>query len=71
MAATQTNDPAIKAVRDHMNRLRGNLFGMIEATGVPTKQENAIKGLVRRLTYDAQADLEQVLRNGDTNGHDH
>lgn len=56
------NTQAIAAMRDHMNRLRGRLFGAIEATGMPTKQENAAKGLIRNLTYDAQADLESALR---------
>lgn len=54
-------DP-IAAMRDHMNRLRGRLFGAVEATGMPDKQENAIKGLIRQLTYEAQADLEAALR---------
>lgn len=49
-------------MRDHMNRLRGRLFGAVEATGMPDKQENAIKGLIRQLTYEAQADLEAALR---------
>lgn len=57
-------DLAIATVREDMNRLRGRLFGAIEATGMPTKQENATKGLVRHLTYDAQANLEALLRGG-------
>jgi hypothetical protein len=53
---------AIDAVRTDMNRLRGRLFGAIEATGMSSKQENAIKGLIRHLTYDAQANLESIVR---------
>lgn len=56
------NETAIKDVRDDMNRLRGRLFGAVEAVGLPTKQENAIKGLIRTITYDAQASLESTLR---------
>ena len=56
---------AIKSVRDEMNRVRGHLFGAIEAVGLPERQENAIKGLIRTLTYDAQANLEAVLRGRD------
>ncbi len=52
----------ITVVREDMNRLRGRLFGAVEALGLPDKQENAIKGLIRQLTYDAQSDLEAVLR---------
>ena len=44
--------------------VRGRLFGAIEAVGLPERQENAIKGLIRQLTYDAQADLEAALRGG-------
>lgn len=59
-------DAAIATVREDMNRLRGRLFGAIESTGMPEKQENAIKGLVRQLTYDAQGNLESLLRGGRT-----
>ena len=45
-----------------MNRLRGRLFQAIEATGMEQKQEDAIKGLIRQLTYDSQANLESILR---------
>lgn len=58
-------DDPVTVMREHMNRLRGRLFGAIEATGMPEKQENAMKGLVRHLTYDAQADLEETLKNAD------
>lgn len=57
-----SQDKAISQVRDDMNRLRGRLFGAIESWGLPTKQENAAKGLVRHLTYDSQASLESTLR---------
>ncbi|MCU1500596.1 MAG: hypothetical protein JWM47_4549 [Acidimicrobiales bacterium] len=57
-----TNDKAIGQMREDMNRLRGRLFGAIEAIGLPEKQETAIKGLIRQLTYAGQADLESTLR---------
>jgi hypothetical protein len=56
-------DDPVQAMREHFNRLRGRLFGAIEATGMPKEQQNAVKGLVRHLTYDAQADLEETLKN--------
>jgi len=49
-------------VRTDMNRLRGRLFQLIEAAGLPDKQEDALKGCVRAQTYDAQARLEAGLR---------
>ena len=64
---------AITQLREDMNRLRGRLFGALEAGNLPEKQENALKGLVRQISYDAQANVESALRrngNGDTDGHD-
>jgi hypothetical protein len=45
-----------------MNRLRAQLFNSIEAANLPEKQEEALKDLIRGLTYDAQANLEATLR---------
>ena len=58
----QITEAAITQVREDFNRLRGRLFGAIEVTGMPEQQQAAFKGLVRQLTYDAQAGLESVLR---------
>lgn len=57
-----TLDDAIDQTRDHFNRLRGRLFQAVEATGMASKQEDAVKGLIRRLSYDVQAELEATLR---------
>jgi hypothetical protein len=56
-------DDPVEVMRWHMNRLRGRLFAVVEAVGLPRKQENAIKGLIRTTTYDLQADLEESLKN--------
>lgn len=58
-----SEESLIKEVRDDMNRMRGLLFGAVESIGLPTKQENAFKGVVRTLTYDAQSHLEATIRN--------
>jgi hypothetical protein len=58
-----TDTDAVAAMREHMNRLRGRLFGAIESWGLPEQQQNACKGLVRTLTYDLQADIEETLKN--------
>jgi len=55
-------DHAISATREELARLRGRLFGTVEAIGLPEKQEAALKGLVRQLTYDCQSNLEATLR---------
>lgn len=52
----------INLVREDMNRLRGRLFELVEATGLPARQEDAFKKLIRRMTYDSQAALEAILR---------
>jgi hypothetical protein len=59
----------IQELRDGCNRLRGRLFQAVEATGVDERHQTAIKGLIRSLTYDMQAEIEGALRNarrGDT-----
>jgi hypothetical protein len=52
----------IEMVGQDMGRLRGRLFSLIEAVGLPRRQELALKSCVRNVSYDAQADLEQALR---------
>lgn len=57
----------IAMVREEMNRLRGRLFGAVEATGMPEKQETAFKNQVRQATYEIQTNLEAKLRrNGES-----
>ena len=57
-----SQEASIRVIRDSMNRLRGRMFQAVEAAGLPIKQENALKRLIRQSTYDAQADLEQAVR---------
>ena len=60
-----TNDPVVMAMRGEMDTLRGRLFVAVEATGMPEKQANAFKQLVRTTTYDSQAILESILKAGE------
>jgi hypothetical protein len=55
-------DP-ISIVREDMDRLRGRLFEVVEAVGFPDGQQDAVKRLIRRTTYDAQARVEAALRS--------
>jgi hypothetical protein len=57
-----TDDEAIAELRQSMNRLRGQLFQWVEMLDAPDRQESAAKGLIRTLTYAAQADIEAQLR---------
>ena len=52
----------ITSIREEMNRLRGRSFQAIEATGMPAKQESAVKAVLRSASYDAQAHLEAAVR---------
>ena len=52
----------VDQLRTDMNRLRGRLFQLVEAAGLEDKQEHALKACIRVTTYDAQADLEALLR---------
>lgn len=56
------NDALIEIVRIDMDRLRGQLFMLLEATGMPKNQQAAIKGCIRNITYSTQGELEADLR---------
>lgn len=57
-----SNEQLIEQVRRDMDRLRGRLFQLVEATGMADGQQHAFKGCIRSTTYDAQAELESALR---------
>jgi hypothetical protein len=57
------SDQVIRTIRSDMDRLRGRLFELVESWGLEEKRETAMKGMVRRLTYDAQTDLEAAVRS--------
>jgi len=65
MPTAERTDGAITEMREGFNHVRLGLFNAIEACNLPRKQENALKGLVRQLTYDAQGSLEATLRGRD------
>lgn len=52
----------VDIVREDMDRLRGRLFELVEAVGFPDRQAEAAKRLIRRITYDSQANVEAALR---------
>jgi hypothetical protein len=62
VASSSQADAAIRELRDEMNRLRGRLFQAVEAAGLPDRQEQALKGLVRQASYDVQSSVEAALR---------
>lgn len=50
-----------------MNRVRGQLAGMIESFGLPEKQEKGAISTLKSLTYAMQKDLADALEG--YNGH--
>ena len=58
----QIREVIVPGLRDDFDRLRGRLYELVEATGVPEKQEEAFKRLIRRTSYDVQSRLEGRLR---------
>lgn len=60
--AGAVSDQTIPVLRDEMNRLRGKLFMVVEAAGLPVTQEDAVKKLIRQVSYEVQANVESSLR---------
>jgi hypothetical protein len=58
-------DEAVQQMRRDMDRLRGRLFQLCEATNLSDRQVEAFKGLIRQHSYDAQSTLEALLRGHD------
>jgi hypothetical protein len=57
------NDLRLMELRAGFDRLRGRLFEVFEATGMPVRQEEAAKRVVRRITYDSQRAIEGALHD--------
>lgn len=49
-------------VTEEMNRLRGRLCGLIESWGLPEKQERGAINTFKSLSYDAQKNITETLK---------
>lgn len=49
-------------VSEEMNRLRGRLCGLIESWGLPEKQERGAINTLKSLSYDAQKNITELLK---------
>jgi hypothetical protein len=56
------DDAIFRELRESFDRLRGRTFQVIEAAGLPERQETALKGVIRQQTYTSQAQIESQLR---------
>lgn len=45
------------------NRLRGRLCGLVESWGLDEKQERAMIGTLKALTYDSEKVVKQLLED--------
>lgn len=54
-------DVVVAAVTNTMNRLRGKLCGLIESWGLPERQERGCIGILKSLSYDAQAEILDAI----------
>jgi hypothetical protein len=59
---THNEERALDILNSELNRMRGKLFEVVEATGIPDKQEEAFKRLIRRTSYDSQNLIASALR---------
>lgn len=55
------NEEAENQIIDEMNRLRGRILGLIESWGLEERQENGAKSTFKSLSYDAQANIIEIL----------
>jgi hypothetical protein len=46
---------------EEFNRIRGRLCGMIEAVGLPERQERGAVSTLKSLTYDAQERIGSLV----------
>jgi hypothetical protein len=55
----------LEGVRQDFDRLRGHLYEFIEAIGMPDRQQDAFKGIIRRESLNVQTRIELRLRGED------
>lgn len=59
---TKNEERALDIMNSELNRMRGKLFEVVEAVGLPEIQEEAFKRLVRRTSFDSQNLIASALR---------
>lgn len=52
-----------KEIHKGMDRLRGRLAGLIEACGLPERQERSLVATLKSITYDHEAELIDLLQD--------
>lgn len=53
--------PPYEIVREEFNSLRGRTLSMIESVGLPRAQEEAIKKMVKNITFQSQFIFEEIV----------
>ena len=59
---TENEQRALDVLNVELNRMRGKLFEVVEAVGLPEKQETAIKRLIRSQSFSSQNLIQSALR---------
>lgn len=63
MVTSETTEELTRNLAKDFDRQRALLCGLIEAMGLPEKQERQAVGLVKALSYEAQGRISRTLRN--------
>jgi hypothetical protein len=50
-------------IASEFNTLRGRVLGLIESWGLPERQENGCKSLVKSLTYDSEKRIKELVED--------
>lgn len=50
-------------IASEFNTLRGRVLGLIESWGLPERQENGCKATFKSLTYDAEANIKELVED--------
>lgn len=54
-----------EAIASHFDRLRGRVLGLIESWGLPPVQERGCKSIFKSLTYDMEAEINDLFADSD------
>lgn len=50
-----------EVIASHFDRLRGRILGLIESWGLPPTQERGAKSIFKSLTYDMEAEINELF----------
>lgn len=54
-----------EVITKELNRIRGQLCGLIESWGLPERQERGAISTLKTLTYDAEARIKEAVKGAE------